>query len=817
MRPLTIPRERLFALEQFGIKLGLDNIGALVDALDQPERAWPAIHVAGTNGKGSVTAMVERGLRAAGHRTGRYTSPHLDRHRGADRRSTAGRSMPARFDASARRRVRRSSIGLRATGALPATPTFFEVTTAMAFEIFRARASGRGGDRSRARRPVRRHQRHHAARSPPSRRSRSTTSGTWARRWPQIAFEKAGIIKPGVPVVVGDAAGRGRWPSWRGGPRAWARRSCRPRVGRTRSSIDARPRAHAAAHAGWPDLRPARAVAARPHQVDNAVDRRAGAAKPCTRPGMPLTGEARGRRVDDARWPARLEWLRAGGRANCSSTRRTTRPGPKPWRPTFGPRAARRCPIVLAVMQDKDVDAMARAAAAAGVGRSSRPARARRARSRPKRWPRALRALAPGCRRHGRAPIRAPRSPRRTARDRRAVGRGLDLLRRPAARPADRRRERRRFDILEFARAASDSSRRFIRRLACRSAAPAAVLGRRAPRRADRPGLGHQAVHARTDRRRSHPADAGGRDQRQSGSPNAGQKIFADEVEWNTRTGEFTAVGNVVFRHVDARMSAERVVFNTKTRRGTFYQRLGHGLARRARRAGSEHVRHARAGHLFLRRDDREDRRRQVPDHATARSRPACSRRRAGRSSAARATINLDDYAMLNNAVIRVKDVPVFYLPVLYYPIQDDDRATGFLLPTYGRSTYRGQSLSNAFFWAINRSQDATLLPRLVHLARPGRRHRISLHPVAAVAGQLPPLRLEGGGDHTRVRPTRPGPATSWRAISRRRCPPGSAGAGPRRLLLGHHLPAAVSTTISISRPSARVPMAAACRARGAG
>ena len=54
--------------------------------------------------------------------------------------------------------------------------------------------------------------------------------------------------------------------------------------------------------------------------------------------------------------------------------------------------------------------------------------------------------------------------------------------------------------------------------------------------------------------------------------------------------------------------------------------------------------------------------------------------------------MNLHDYALLNNAVIRVKDVPVFYLPVMYYPIQDDDRATGFLLPTYGRSTYRGQS-----------------------------------------------------------------------------------------------------------------------------
>src|SRR5207237_4077444 len=55
-----------------------------------------------------------------------------------------------------------------------------------------------------------------------------------------------------------------------------------------------------------------------------------------------------------------------------------------------------------------------------------------------------------------------------------------------------------------------------------------------------------------------------------------------------------------------------------------------------------------------------------------------------------------------------VKGVPMFYLPILYYPIQKGQRATGFLLPTYGTSTVRGQSISNAFFWAINRSQDAT-------------------------------------------------------------------------------------------------------------
>ncbi len=71
-------------------------------------------------------------------------------------------------------------------------------------------------------------------------------------------------------------------------------------------------------------------------------------------------------------------------------------------------------------------------------------------------------------------------------------------------------------------------------------------------------------------------------------------------------------------------------------------------------------------------------------------------------------SITLDDYAIARNTVLRVKGVPLIYLPLLYYPIKSEDRATGFLLPTYGTSTLRGQSLSNAFFWAIGQSHDAT-------------------------------------------------------------------------------------------------------------
>jgi LPS-assembly protein len=72
-------------------------------------------------------------------------------------------------------------------------------------------------------------------------------------------------------------------------------------------------------------------------------------------------------------------------------------------------------------------------------------------------------------------------------------------------------------------------------------------------------------------------------------------------------------------------------------------------------------------------------------------------------------TLNVDHYTMLKNAVLTVKGVPMLYLPVMYYPTKKEDRATGFLLPTYGSSTIRGQQLHNAFFWAIDRSQDATV------------------------------------------------------------------------------------------------------------
>ena len=122
-------RSFLDSLEVIGIKLGLDQIRALSDHLGRPQESFRSIVVAGTNGKGSVTAMVERGLRAAGYRTGRYISPHLVHLE--ERFAVDGVSVPPNVLDDVLGRVQAVST------KLPSPPSYFEATTAAAFEIFR--------------------------------------------------------------------------------------------------------------------------------------------------------------------------------------------------------------------------------------------------------------------------------------------------------------------------------------------------------------------------------------------------------------------------------------------------------------------------------------------------------------------------------------------------------------------------------------------------------------------------------------------------------------------------------------------------------
>ena len=192
--------EFLFSLERFGMKFGLANIARLCAALGHPEAAFPSVVVAGTNGKGSVTAMVDSALRAAGHRSARYTSPHLQRLE--ERFVIDGREVaPDTLDRAAEL-VQRTAETLVAAGELATLPTFFEATTAAAFVLFRdAKVDiavlevGLGGrlDATNIVSPI-------AVAIVSIDFDHQAQLGNSLA---SIAAEKAGVIKPGIPVVCG--------------------------------------------------------------------------------------------------------------------------------------------------------------------------------------------------------------------------------------------------------------------------------------------------------------------------------------------------------------------------------------------------------------------------------------------------------------------------------------------------------------------------------------------------------------------------------------------------------------------------------------
>ena len=199
----TDPLDWLFGLAQFGIKFGLHNIHTIVDALDHPERRFRSVHIAGTNGKGSVTAIVDAALRGAGVRTGRYTSPHL---LDLSERFVVNGTPVTRDDLrGVVGDVRGAVERLREQGVLEVHPTFFEVTTAVAFELFRRHGVdiavcevGLGGrlDATNVLTPM----------------VSAITSISFdheqylGHTLREIAGEKAGIIKPSIPVVVGPVS-----------------------------------------------------------------------------------------------------------------------------------------------------------------------------------------------------------------------------------------------------------------------------------------------------------------------------------------------------------------------------------------------------------------------------------------------------------------------------------------------------------------------------------------------------------------------------------------------------------------------------------
>jgi dihydrofolate synthase/folylpolyglutamate synthase len=187
-------RALLDRLPQFEVKPGLERIDRLLSCLGRPERSFPAIHVTGTNGKGSVVAMLASILQCGGYRVGRYTSPDLVNFR--DRICVNGEWIGETAFAAA---VAQMAPEAFATGDLPSQ---FEALTAVGFEHFRARVAdvavvevGLGGrfDATNVVAPIL------TVLTNVSLDHTALLGGTVA----EIAWEKAGIAKPGIPMVIG--------------------------------------------------------------------------------------------------------------------------------------------------------------------------------------------------------------------------------------------------------------------------------------------------------------------------------------------------------------------------------------------------------------------------------------------------------------------------------------------------------------------------------------------------------------------------------------------------------------------------------------
>jgi len=295
----------LYGLEHFGIKLGLDNIRTLLEMLNHPERDYRCIHVAGTNGKGSVAAMADAILTAAGVRSGLFTSPHLVRPN--ERIRIAGLEIADDDLHRLLREMRALIEAALANNDLETQPSFFEVITATALETFAKQEMqaailevGLGG-------------RLDATNAVDADVGVVVSIGldhtkTLGPTLELIAGEKAGIIKPGMPVVTGVVQQRAidvlqQVCSSRGAELIHARSVV---------SLLSEENDHftlATSRGTYPSLRcalPGR------HQIDNARVALAACELLAERIGLTLDGDAVRTGLASIHWPGRLQWIEPG-------------------------------------------------------------------------------------------------------------------------------------------------------------------------------------------------------------------------------------------------------------------------------------------------------------------------------------------------------------------------------------------------------------------------------------------------------------------------------------------------------------------------
>ncbi len=273
------PHAYLASLKPLAMRLGLERMERALEGLGRPERGLRVLHVAGTNGKGSTCAMAAQALREAGYRVGLYTSPHLVHFN--ERIAVDGEPIVDADLARASQVVRRACPWHDA-GDEAERLTYFEFATLVALLHFAWRAVdaavvevGLGGrfDATNVVRPLA---------SAVSRIGLDHTE-MLGDTLEAIAREKAGIMKPGVPVAVAHA----QPPEAMAALRAAAARRGAPLV---------------VAEPGWDGP----VALAGPHQGGNAA-LAAAALRLLDRAGVRVSEEAIGLGIARARWPGRLE------------------------------------------------------------------------------------------------------------------------------------------------------------------------------------------------------------------------------------------------------------------------------------------------------------------------------------------------------------------------------------------------------------------------------------------------------------------------------------------------------------------------------
>jgi dihydrofolate synthase/folylpolyglutamate synthase len=318
----------LYGMQKFGIKLGLDRTREFLETLGWEQGAQRFLHVAGTNGKGSVCAMLESICRSGGLTTGMFTSPHLVTFRERIRLNgdMAGREEIARRLA----RIR------KVCESMAPPPTFFEITTALAFEIFREAnldviilETGLGGrlDSTNVIRPM---------------VSVITSVGMdhthiLGDTLAKIAWEKAGIIKPGVPVVTGPLADEA-------------------------GAVVA----HVAAEKGAPLIRVTEPLAAGEIGLRGSYQRMnaAIALRTVEAAGLDITSPRCAEGLRTVQWPGRFELVRRYGRLfilDGAHNPDAARMLAATWLETYG---TWRPSVILGVLRDKDANAICRELAA---------------------------------------------------------------------------------------------------------------------------------------------------------------------------------------------------------------------------------------------------------------------------------------------------------------------------------------------------------------------------------------------------------------------------------------------------------------------